>query len=462
MGDHPAGHRPSILLLHCHDLGRHLGALGARTVRTPNLDRLAAEGVVCEQMFASAPQCSPSRASLFTGRWPHANGVMGLTHRGFAWDLNPDEVHLAARLAEVGHRCELVGVQHETRPVDAETVAARLGHHRAQPGGTAEVVADRTVEALHRLAGEPFFLQVGFYEPHRTPGRRDAPGVMGFLGDHVEPDASLGIEVPRYLVDDAPAREEVAELQGAIHHLDTQVGRVLDTLDALGIAESTVVVFTTDHGLALPRAKCSLYDPGLEIACLLRWPAAGWTGGRRLGHLLTNLDVLPTLVEALQLPPRGRPVQGRSFLALLEGRPERYRPAEAVFGELTYHDYYDPRRTVRTERHRLVVNFSAAPEFMDPSQGWRRRCTPVPGAPHPHTTYHPDVELYDVEQDPFQLRDLAEDPVHAAPRDHLLDLLADWMRRTEDPLLAGAVTSPSHRRSLTLLGRGPLDHTRTT
>ena len=126
---------PNILLIHCHDLGRHLGCYGIGTVTSPSLDSLAAQGVRAESMFATAPQCSPSRASLFTGRWPHASGVMGLTHDSFAWDLHPGEQHIAeidaalGRLADgVYGTCERCGqpippARLEVRPVARTCVA---------------------------------------------------------------------------------------------------------------------------------------------------------------------------------------------------------------------------------------------------------------------------------------------------------------------------------------------------
>ncbi|MFF0483240.1 sulfatase [Streptomyces sp. NPDC004435] len=447
----PSTPRPHILLLHCHDLGRHLHCLGAGTVRSPHLDGLAAQGIVLEGVFATAPQCSPSRSSLFTGRWPHVNGVMGLTHRGFAWDLNPAERHLAGMLREAGYRTELIGVQHEARWQDDRQIARRLGFDHAVTGGMAGPVADRTVDTLRRLAAgpEPFYLQVGFYEPHRLPGARDAPGITGFLGDHIEPDDVLGVAVPPYLRDDPSAREEIAELQGSIRHMDAAVGRVLGELDRLDLAHDTLVIFTTDHGLALPRAKCSLYDPGTEVALLLRYPARGWTGGRRERALLSNIDVVPTLTDLLGITSEGPPVHGTSFLPLLDREP--FTPAGAVFTEMTYHDYYDPRRAVRTDRFKLIVNFSSAPGFMDPTQSWHRRCSAVEGHPHPNTESHPEVELYDLASDPLELADVADDPAYAEARATLTGALYAWMRDTGDPLLAGAVTGPQHHRSVAAL-----------
>lgn len=469
----PVGARPNVLLLHCHDLGRHLDCYGARTVSSPRLDALASGSVIADQMFCSAPQCSPSRSSMFTGRWPHSNGVLGLTHDGFGWDLKADERHLAGRLTDTGYHSELIGMHHESARVSDEQVAGQLGFERVQTGGSDLQVVERAKDALTRLAPStgsdpstgsgPFYLQVGFSAPHRSPGGRDAPGVMGFLGDHIEPDDSRGVDVPAYLADTPSAREEIAELQGAITHMDDCVGQVLDELDRLGLAENTITIFVTDHGLALPRSKCSLYDPGLEIAFLIRWPAGGWTGGTRLAEPLLNLDIVPTLLDALGLADEpaqlaGPPIQGRSFRPLLDGDRDALIERNELFGEITYHDYYDPRRSVRTDRYKLIVNFSSSPTFMDPSQGWVRRCVPVaaPGeAPgRGNLGSHPTVELYDLEADPLELTDLATDAGHADVRADLLARLADWMSATEDPLLDGAVTSPQHRRALATLEVG--------
>ncbi|MEB8340743.1 sulfatase family protein [Streptomyces endophyticus] len=446
--------RPNVLLIHCHDLGRHLSCYGAKTVNSPRLDRLSALGVTAERMFASAPQCSPSRASLFTGRWPHSNGVMGLTHADFAWDLHEGERHLATRLRDVGYRTELIGVHHESRVKEDHLIAEDLGFDSVRTGGAAPEVAERTNAALDRLADSegPFYLQVGFHEPHRIPGRQDPPGIQGFIGDHMDPDDSLGVDVPPYLRPDASAREEIAELQGAIRYMDAGVGQILDRLDALDLTDDTLTIFTTDHGLALPRAKCSLYDPGLEVAFIAHWPGGGWTGGRRLTDLLGNVDVVPTLLEALGIEVDGAPqshIQGRSFLGLLDGEAGAGGRTE-IFGEMTYHDYYDPRRCVRTDRYKLIANFSSAPGFMDPSQSWQHRCTAVDEGIG-HEDYHPAVELYDLHADPVELDNLADRPELAAVRAQLLARLTAWMQEGGDPLLHGAVAGPLHHRTLDAL-----------
>ncbi|MBI2942361.1 MAG: sulfatase-like hydrolase/transferase, partial [Chloroflexi bacterium] len=279
--------------------------------------------------------------------------------------------------------------------------------------------------------------------PPSTPAAPVAPSpldYLGFVGDYIQPDDALGVFVPSYLRDEPQAREELAELQGAVRYVDAAIGRVLAALQSAGLEENTLVLFTTDHGVALPRAKCAVYDPGLATALILRLPARDWTSGRRFAEPISNVDVFPTLLDLVGLPVNPR-VQGRSFLPLLDGR--EYRPRDCVFGEMTYHDHYDPRRCIRTRTHKLIVNFAAARSFMDPTQSWRPRTAPaVPAAPE--LEYHPVVELYDLVADPNEWHDVAEQPGYAAIRRELLTRLHDWMRATDDPLLRGAVTSPLH------------------
>jgi len=438
----------NVLMLHCHDLGQFLHCYGVDTVQTPNLDRLAAEGVLFERCFCSAPQCSPSRASLFTGRYPHSNGVMGLTHAEFAWDLYPGEKHLGQILKDAGFVTAGVGVIHETR-----SGPQRCGLDRYERDATARSVADKAIELLREFAArpnQPFYMQAGCTEPHRL-APRDPRGDLGFVGPHFGPDDSHGVTVPPYLLDTPGTRAEIAELQGAVRHMDEHMGRILKALDDLQLAARTLVIFTTDHGIAMPRAKCSLYEPGLRVAFILRLPGReGWHGGIRRREMICNVDVLPTILELLGLPaPAG--VQGRSFAALLDGRP--YKAREEIFGEMTYHNYYDPRRSVRTETHKLIVNFSAAPAFMDPSQSWRPRSDTVT-PPNPARAYHPMLELYDLRNDPWEQKNLAGDPSQASVLRQLGDRLRHHMESTADPLLAGAVTSPLHTRAVHWLKQG--------
>jgi arylsulfatase A-like enzyme len=440
--------RPNILLVHSHDLGRHLGCYGIPTLHTPHLDAFAAEGVLFTQSFCSAPGCSPSRAALFTGRYPHSNGVMGLCHAQFAWDLNPAERHLASCLAGAGYATAAVGILHET-----SSGPARCGYQHYDPDNRAVEATTAAIRRLGQLAAAqpaaPFFLSVGYFEPHRLPGpESDPPGEHGFTTSYFGPDEELGVTIPPYLAGTPGTRVEMAELQGAVRHVDAQFGRLMQAVADLGLAHNTLVIFTSDHGIAMPRAKCTLYDPGIGVALLVRLPSRpGWNGGIRRAELIPNIDILPTLLDlsGIPLPPA---VQGRSFAPLLDGGA--YTPHAEIYPETTYHGYYDPRRAVRTAAHKLIVNFSSAFAIQDPSQRWRPR-SDIAGDQNPAMLYTPDIELYDLRADPAENRNLAGDPAWANLRQELLARLKRHMVETDDPLLRGAVASPQHSRAITLL-----------
>lgn len=428
-------HRPHIVAITSHDVGRHLGCYGVPTVQTRRLDALAADGARMAQHFCTFPMCSPSRASLFTGRWPHSHGVIGLIHGMFQFDLNPDERHLAAILGDAGYHTAVLGVQHATRR------PAEFGFETIGRGaGDATGVADAAGELLGQLAAgdRPFYAQIGFREPHRLPG----PG----FGD-MPPDDSLGVTVPPWLVDEPSAREDLARFQGAIRHLDVGVGRVLDAIDALGLRDQTLVIFAADHGIPYPRAKASVYDPGLHAAAILRWPAGGITQGLVCEALTSHVDVMPTILELLGLAPEPR-MQGRSFAAWLRG--EAYTPNEAVYGENGFTGYMDLQRSIRTATHKLIVNFLPNRAIYNATQSWRPPTRPVVPA-DPAGAKHPLVELYDIRNDPWERHDLGEDPASAEVRADLLRRLHDWMVRTDDFLLKGLPTPPMYHQAIRLL-----------
>lgn len=439
----PTSARPHVLTITCHDLGRHLGCYGITTVRSPHLDRLAAEGARFKRAFCAAPQCSPSRAGLTTGRYPHSNGVMGLAHAGFDWDLGPTEQATPAILAGHGYETHLFGLQHVSPQVE------RLGFDRVHAsgtghgGGTGAASAPAVAEAFERALSEralserdgsgPRYLEVNFFEPHRP---------YDYAG--VEPDRTQGVWVPPYLPQTAEAEGELAALQGAIGVVDAAIGRILAALERSGLADDTLVVFSADHGLAMPRAKCTLYDPGIGVALLVRWPHGGVRRGRVIPELASNIDVLPTLLEAAEIPA-AKEIQGHSLLRRLRDEPAESHGA--IFAEKTFHSYYDPMRCIRTERHKLVRNFEtgfAVEVPGDIQQGAIFRADPGRYA----TDRRHLVELYDLEADPLEQCNLADAPELAQVRRELDEQLWSWMEETSDPLLQGPIASPRFRLAL--------------
>jgi arylsulfatase A-like enzyme len=248
------------------------------------------------------------------------------------------------------------------------------------------------------------------------------------------------VSVPDYLPQDAASHEEVAALQGAIRQADRAVGAIAESLERAGLSRNALFVFTADHGLAMPRAKCTLYDPGIEIALILHWPEGAVEGGRALRPMVSNLDVLPTLLEAAGVPaPPG--LQGRSLLPLLRGEP--YEERAAVFAEKTYHSYYDPIRAIRTEQFKYIRNFETAFEVEVPGDVqlgaiFRDHVELY------HGRQHPPVELYDLTEDPLERHNQAGAGRLAEVQGRLDAALWSWMAETGDPLQRGPVPSPAY------------------
>lgn len=407
----------NILYLHSHDTGRYVSPYGY-DVPTPHIRRFAEQGVVFRQAFCAAPTCSPSRAALLTGQAPHSAGMTGLAHRGFA--LTDYRQHLVHTLRAAGYHSTLIGVQHVARD------AATIGYDEVLPLEGREVrhVAPAAAAWLRNAPEGPWFLSVGTTETHREypdPGDDD--------GRYLRPPAPLP-DVPE-------VRRDMAAYAASARALDDGVGAVLKALEESGLAENTLVILTTDHGIAFPRMKCNLTAHGTGVMLILRGPG-GFAGGRVLDCLVSHIDLFPTLCDLLDIDPPAW-LQGRSLMPLIRGEVAEVN--DEVHGEVTYHAAYEPMRSVRTPLWSYIRRFDGRscpvlPNCDDsPSKtyllahGWRER--PV------------DAEqLYDLTLDPNEACNLAGDPAHAGILAEMRGRLDAWMVRTADPLLQGPVPAP--------------------
>ncbi len=412
--------RPNILYLHSHDTGRHIEPYG-HAAPTPNLMELARSGVLFRRAFCAAPTCSPSRAALLTGQSAHSAGMIGLAHRGFA--LHDYEQHLVHTLRGAGYRSTLVGVQHVAG--DARTIG--YDHIADVASNRAEAVAPAAAAFLASKPAQPFFLDVGFFETHRE------------FPEGAEEDAEAGYCLPFSVLPDTPeVREDIAAFKASARILDDAVGQVLDALETSGMAENTLVLYTTDHGPAFPGMKCSLTDHGMGVALILRWQGM-LAEGRVVDALVSQVDVFPTLCDILEIPRPGW-LTGKSLLPVLQGTSVEVN--DEVFAEVTYHAAYEPKRAVRTQRYKYIRRFDdrrtpVLPNCDDsPSKdvwldaGWRTR--PVPAE-----------ELFDLVFDPGERNNLAGDPAYGAALAEMRGRLDRWMIETDDPLLNGPVPAPA-------------------
>lgn len=412
----------NILLVVTHDTGRYVAPYGA-AVATPNVSRLAEEGVLFTRAYCTAPQCSPSRASFLTGLVPTRHGLIGLTHRGFR--LRPGVPTLPRLLGNAGYETHLFGFQHEAR--DARDLGYRHVHKAAS--NACRDVAPLVCEFLRGRPRWPFFAMVGFQEAHRPFPH--AP--------HPVPQAA----VPHYLPSAEAVRRDLAGLQEAVRRFDAALGDILRALEETGAKDSTLVLYTTDHGIAFPGAKATLFEPGVEIALIARGPEP-FRGGRIVSSLVSNVDVLPTLLEWAGVPPP-EGLDGRSLLPLLTGGAEAVR--DAVWFELTYHAAYDPMRGIRTERYKYIHSYEEKPVWVGanvdggPSKDWF-----LTHRPWLFTAQRPREYLFDLAQDPQERRNLADSPAHSAVLEELRARVESTMRANGDPLLGGTVPAPEGAR----------------
>lgn len=433
---------PNVLLLHCHDLGRYIGCYDVE-IETPNVDRLAEDGARFANHFATAPQCSPSRGSLFTGCWPHVNGLMGLAHT--EWKLNTEET-LPHRLAEAGYDTHLFGLQHiaaspENLGFDQIHTAGRLSPNvspELHSVNRAEDVSEVVSQYIESGLDSPFFASVGFFEAHRLKSEKadEAEGdVLYGYGNRYDADDPDEIAVPGYLPDKPGIRTDLAKMRGMVYALDDAVGTILDAVDAAGLTDETLVLFTTEHGIAFPRAKGTCYDPGIEAFLFAQYPPV-IEGGTVYEELVSNVDILPTVLDlaGIDVPSE---VNGYSLVPLFDD-DRTYSPRTHIFAEITWHDNYAPMRAIRTERFKYIRNFWRNPRVFLPNDVFASLAgQEVRGRyARPSRVYE---ELYDLEADPHEQHNLAGDDGYAQVCEKLSTTLATWMHQTDDPLLDGPV-----------------------
>lgn len=403
------------MIVHWHDLGRHLGVYGHHRVSSPRLDQLAGEGILFTRAHATAPLCSPSRGSLFTGRYPQSNGLAGLAHHG--WEYRAGVQTLPQMLSEAGWHTALFGMQHET------SFPSRLGFDEFDVSNSyCEYVVDLATKWLAEGPAQPFLLTAGFFETHRPYPR-----------DRYQPADPATVEVPDYLPDTADVRQDLAEFYGSIAVADAAVGELLDTLAATGLDRNTWVVFLTDHGPALPRAKSTLYDAGTGIAMIIRPPARLDAHPRVYDDLFSGVDLVPTLLDLLGVR-RPADVEGISHAtSLLESRTDTDPVRSEVYTTKTYHDSFDPIRAIRTKEYSYIENYARRP-LLDLPWDIEESASGKAVAPLVRDV-RPERELYDLLEDPTETHNLLGTDAtaqHHAIADDLALLLHDWRQKTND------------------------------
>ncbi len=416
--------RPNIIYFHTHDTGRYISPYGYG-VPTPNYLRLAESGLTFKDMHCVAPTCSPSRAGLLTGQYPHQCGMISLAHRGA--ELNDLNKHLIHTLQPAGYHTALIGFHHE---IDWPKYAD-LGYHEAVLpgcGASAEHIGPAAADFLDRQSqkpDQPFFVSVGITQTHR-PFPVDVPS-----------DEARYLRPPAPFPDTDVFRQDMAGYVALVKRVDVALGLILDKLEATGQRENTLIICTTDHGVAFPSMKNNLTDHGTGVLFILSGP--GVPRGQVTDALTTQLDVFPTICDVAGI---AKPdwLEGCSLQPVLNGEADQLH--EAIFTESNYHGYsYHPFRCIRTSRWAYIEGFEdnewttfprsdASPSDVAwTAAGWGGELAPK-------------VRLFDRMFDPHEVHNLAGDSAHQAIVAELKARLYQHLDATADPIRQAPIPAP--------------------
>lgn len=421
-----AADRPNILWISIEDTSPWLGFCGEKYATTPNLDRLARASIYYNNAFATAPVCAPARYAIITGTYATSYGTQRLRSQ-FA--VPADVTGFPAFLRRAGYYCSNnvktdYNTSDEKRIIDDSwDDCSSEAHYR------------------NRKPGQPFFAVFNLTETHQSRVFENAPSPLRDPTEAHDPETA---PVPPYYPDTPTARRTMARVHDCITAMDKRVGELLAELEREGLKEDTIVFFWSDHGQGIPRGKRTLWDTGLKVPLLISFPKkyrhlAPSAPGSTCDQLVSLMDLGPTLLSLLELaiPPY---MHGRAFLGKAAAPPREY-----VFGARDRVDeVLEVSRAVRDKRFLYIRNFMPdlswnQPETFSDQLELRREITRLASEGKLNAaqlTYaaptKPVEELYDTDNDPWQVKNLAADPRHRSTLEQMRKALRDWQLQTRD------------------------------
>ncbi len=410
--------KPNILYIHSHDTGRFIEPYG-HNIPTPNLQDLAEEGVLFKQAFSAAPTCSPSRASLLTGKYPHNNGQFGLVNRGF--ELNDPDKHIVNTLKNEGYNSALIGMQH----IRKDPLTIGYDNVLNVESNYSKDVTPKTIEFIDNNIDEPIFLSVGFEETHRPfPEVKNKNDIK-----YTKPPANIP--------DTPETRKDMAAFKESAHILDHGIGKILLKLKDKNLYDNTIIIYTTDHGIAFPKMKCTLSDQGIGVSLIIKGPL-GFNGGKVIDTLVSHIDIYPTLCDILNIN-KPKWLQGKSLIPIVNNEKKNIR--DEIFAEVNYHTAYEPMRTVRTKRWKYIRHFRnrTKPFLSNTDESLTKD---VLMKYDWHNSFIAQEELYDLMLDPTEANNLANEPSKKDILEKMRNKLDNWMKKTNDPLQKDEVPKP--------------------
>ncbi|MBI4876687.1 MAG: sulfatase [Acidobacteria bacterium] len=451
LGATPAASRPNVLLITADDMNWDApGCFGNPMPNvTPNIDRLASQGMRFEHAHVTVAVCQPCRSALMTGRYPHRNGAEGFQ------PIREDVPTLQEQLRGAGYLNGILSKTEHLAPQskfcwDYFEPAATLG-----AGRDPSLYHRHTAEFLKRArsAGKPFFLMANASDPHRPFAGSDqeaAGQTKKKRADKPQPVRRTlrpgEVRVPGFLPDIPEVRREVAEYYTSVYRCDETVGEVLRALRESGLEQNTLVMFLSDNGMSFPYSKTNCYRDSTRTPWIVRWPGRVKPSVVEGRHMISGIDFMPTVLEVAGLPAV-EGMDGRSFVPVLEGRGQAGREqVVTVFHETSGRQRFE-MRALETPRFGYIYNGWSDGKriFRNESQNGRTfaamreaaQTDPGIAARVEFFVKRVPEEFYDYQADPHALRNLIQTPQHQAEIGRMRRALLDWMRKTADPV-AGA------------------------
>ena len=435
--------KPNILLITADDLNwDSIGAFGCPVEGTsPNIDKLAKEGIRFQKAHVSVAVSQPCRASLLTGLYPQNNGVQGFTLSDRRLTTLPES------LRKAGYLTACFGKLHHSIP-NGERMWEKKWKDDFLRGRDAAAHARAVSEIVEQARKDkrPFFFMINSHDPHR-PFHGSRGEAAKFRGKKIPQPSRVfkpeEVAVPGFLPDLKDVRKELAQYYSSVRRLDDTVGAILQALKKSGAEENTLVVFMSDHGMALPFAKTNCYNFSTRTPLIARWPGTIKPDTEDERHFVSGVDLMPTLLEIADVPAEKS--DGRSFAKLLKGKKQRAR--EAVFTQFheTSRSVRYPMRAIQTEDYIYIYNPWVLCDFRLVNGGTGGLTFPAmcKAAKHDElirerVEFHNHrilEELYSVKNDPDALNNLIDDPAFADDLKKLQKKLYREMKRTHDPAL---------------------------
>lgn len=441
------GNKRNVLLIISDDHGiDQLGCYGNQFIETPNLDKMANEGIRFTNAYAVAPSCSASRSSLLTGMYTHQNGQYGHQHSYHHFSLF-DHIETIPSLLKInGYTTGLIGKLHVSSNYNLDFDFSVSGK---------EILGNRDAKKIADIAGEffnknndnPFFLMIGFSDPHRQSPT--GKGKSQFANDqkyeNVLPRKYNPEEVivPDYLPDINEVREELADQYESISRMDQSIGWILENLRKSNLDKNTLVIYLSDNGIPFPGAKTNMYDSGLRMPMIINVPNLELKNHVN-NSMISFIDVLPTILDWTKTEKSKNNIPGQSFLNIMEEKDCNER--NEVFGSHTFHEItmYYPMRTIRTKRYRYILNLFPELEFpfatdLYESKTWQeiqdKKILHLGKREVKNYLYRPKEELYDILVDPAESVNLAYNSKYENILIELRTKLNEMRHATNDPWL---------------------------